>query len=70
MSDKVLRELPHPKFQQMLLRGIVAVYLADVKMGRQGRRVKLLATRLLREGGPLAYFFYANCWAYRRLKNS
>jgi tetraprenyl-beta-curcumene synthase len=70
MSDQALRELPHPKFQQMLLRGIVAVYLADVKMGRQGRRVKRLAARLLREGGPLAYFFYANCWAYRRLKNS
>ncbi len=70
MSDLALRELPHPKFQMMLLRGIVAVYLADAKMGRQGGRVRKLATRLLREGGPLTWFFFVNCWVYRRLKNS
>ncbi len=70
MSDLAMRELPHPKFQMMLLRGIVAVYLADAKMGRQGAGVRKLATRLLREGGPLTWFFFANCWAYRRLKNS
>jgi tetraprenyl-beta-curcumene synthase len=70
MSDQALRGLPHPKFQQMLLRGIVAVYLADAKIGRQGSRVRRLATRLLREGGPLTWFFFVNCWAYRRLKNS
>lgn len=70
MSDLALRVLPHPKFQQMLLRGVMAVYLADVKVGRQDRGVKKLARRLLREGGPLAWFFFANCWGYRRLKNS
>lgn len=70
MSDLTLKELPHPRFQQMLLRGVVAVYLADVKVGRQDRSVKRLARRLLREGGPLAWFFFANCWGYRRLKNS
>jgi tetraprenyl-beta-curcumene synthase len=70
MSDQALRGLPHPKFQQMLLRGIVAVYLADAKMGLQGGRVRKLAARLLREGGPLTWFFFVNCWAYRRLKKS
>jgi tetraprenyl-beta-curcumene synthase len=54
----------------MLLRGVLAVYLSDVKMGRQNRSVKRLARRLLREGGPLARFFFVNCWGYRRLKNT
>ena len=69
-TDRVLQELPHPRFQRMLLCGVVAVYLADVKVGRQGRSVKRLARRLLREGGPLAWFFFVNCWAYRRVKKS
>jgi hypothetical protein len=39
-------------------------------MGRQDRIVKRLARRLLREGGPLAWFFFVNCWIYRRHKNT
>jgi tetraprenyl-beta-curcumene synthase len=70
MSDQALRKLPYPRFQQMLLRGVVAVYLADVKMSRQGRNAKRIARRMLNEGGPLAWFFFANCWVYRRIKNS
>jgi tetraprenyl-beta-curcumene synthase len=70
VSDRELGELPNPRFHRMLLRGVLAVYLADVKVGRQDRSVKRLARRLLREGGPLAWFFFANCWGYRRLKNS
>jgi tetraprenyl-beta-curcumene synthase len=54
----------------MLLRGVLAVYLSDVKVGRQDRGAKKLARRLLREGGPLARFFFVNCWVYRRLMNS
>jgi len=54
----------------MLLRGVLAVYLSDVKLGRQGRRIKRLARRLLNEGGPLAWFFFANCWVYRRVRNT
>ena len=70
VSDQALGDLPNPRFQRMLLRGVLAVYLSDVKVGRQDRGVKKLARRLLREGGPLAWFFFANCWVYRRLKNS
>jgi hypothetical protein len=32
--------------------------------------VKKLARHLLSEGGPLARFFFVNCWAYRRIKNT
>ena len=54
----------------MLLKGVLAVYLSDVKMSRRDRSTKGLARRLLREGGPLARFFYANCWIYRRVKHT
>jgi tetraprenyl-beta-curcumene synthase len=70
VSDQALGDLPNPRFQRMLLRGVLAVYLSDVKVGRQDRGVKKLARRLLREGGPLAWFFFVNCWVYRRLMNS
>ena len=70
VSDRALRELPEPGFQGMLLRGVLAVYLSDVKLGRQGGRTKSLARRLLNEGGPLAWFFFANCWVYRRVKKT
>ncbi len=70
VSDRALRELPEPGFQGMLLRGVLAVYLSDVKLGRQGSRAKSLARRLLNEGGPLAWFFFANCWVYRRVKKT
>jgi tetraprenyl-beta-curcumene synthase len=68
--DRALPKLPNPKFQHMLLRGVLAVYLADVKVSRQNRRVRMFAGRLLCEGGPLAWFFFVNCWVYRRVKKS
>ena len=70
VSNRALRRLPEPGFQGMLLRGVLAVYPSDVKLGRQGRRIKRLARRLLNEGGPLAWFFFANCWVYRRVRNT
>ena len=70
VSDRALRGLPDPAFQRMLLKGVLAVYLSDVKMSRQGDRVRRLGRRLLREGGPLAWFFFANCWVYRRAKHT
>jgi len=70
MSDRALGGLPDPAFQRMLLKGVLAVYLSDVKMSRQGGGAKRLARRLLREGGPLAWFFFANCWVYRRAKHT
>jgi len=69
-SDRSLRELPDAAFQRMLLQGVLAVYLSDVKMSRQDRPTKRLARRLLNEGGPLAWFFFANCWVYRRIKKT
>jgi hypothetical protein len=30
----------------------------------------MFAGRLLCEGGPLAWFFFVNCWVYRRVKKS
>jgi hypothetical protein len=41
-----------------------------VKMSRPGDRVRRRGRRLLREGGPLAGFFFANCWVYRRAKHT
>jgi tetraprenyl-beta-curcumene synthase len=70
VSDRSLRELPEPAFHRMLLQGVLAVYLSDVKMSRQDRPTKRLARRHLNEGGPLAWFFFANCWVYRRVKNT
>jgi tetraprenyl-beta-curcumene synthase len=59
-------QLPSPKFHRMICQGLLAVYLADRKVARQGWMGEMVKN-LLQEGGALARIFYLNCWVYRRL---
>ncbi len=66
-ADKSVARLPHAKFHQMINRGLLSIYLADKKVKKQ-KRVQKMAKKIGRHGGLLAFFFYVNCWIYRRIK--
>jgi len=58
--------LPDAKFHQLITRGLLSIYLADHKVGRQ-KDVRTISKKLLSLGGSEAFFFYWHCWIYRRL---
>lgn len=66
-ADEGARRLSYSGFHRMVCRGLPAVYLADRKMSSQ-KEIRPVASRIIGRCGPLAMFFYLNCWAYRRLK--
>lgn len=66
-SDKAVSELPHAGFHRLVCHGLVGLYLADTKVSAQ-RRVRRLASKMIREGGGTVLFFYLFCWIYRRIK--
>ena len=58
--------LPDKNFHRLIVRGLLAIYLADPKVSGQ-EDVRALAKNLLRLGGWASYFFYLHCRIYRRL---
>jgi tetraprenyl-beta-curcumene synthase len=58
--------LPNAKFHHLITRGLLSIYLADHKVGRQ-KDVRAISKKLLSLGGSEAFFFYWHCWIYRRL---
>ncbi len=66
--QKALEEcsrLPHPTFHRTIVRGLLAVYLSDPKVGLQG--LQKAAHSLLDTAGPEARFFYRLCHLLRRI---
>ncbi|MDD4356117.1 MAG: DUF2600 family protein [Smithellaceae bacterium] len=55
--------LPDAKFHQLIIRGLLSIYLADYKVARQ-KDVRVVARKLLSLGGSEAFFFYLHCWIY------
>lgn len=66
-ADESVSRLPHAKFHQMINRGLLSVYLADKKVNKQ-KKVQKLAKKIGRYGGLSAFFFYTQCWIYRRIR--
>jgi tetraprenyl-beta-curcumene synthase len=66
-AEDAARALPDAPFHRMITRGLLGLYLADRKVGRQAD-VRRTVRSLLGLGGPAALFFFLHCWAYRRLR--
>jgi tetraprenyl-beta-curcumene synthase len=58
--------LPHPSFHRTVVRGLLAVYLSDHKVSRQGFRQT--AKSLLEAAGSETRLFYRLCLLLRKLK--
>ncbi|NLN38944.1 MAG: tetraprenyl-beta-curcumene synthase family protein [Smithella sp.] len=58
--------LPHERYHRLIIRGLLAIYLADPKVAGQ-KDVNLVSQKLLRLGGRMSYFFYLHCRMYRSL---
>lgn len=55
------------KFHRMIIQGLIGIYLADSKVGKQ-KDVDKYTRRLLKEGGFSSSFFYWNSKMYHKLK--
>lgn len=66
-ADKQTRDLPDQKFHKLINRGLLGVYLSDRKVNEQ-RKVRVLAKKVMRQGGVVSHFFYWNGRAYRWLR--
>lgn len=66
-AEEAVCGLPDAPFHRMIIRGLLGLYLADRKVGRQAA-VRRMVRNLLGLGGPAAVFFYLHCWAYRRFR--
>ena len=61
------KDLPHPNFHRLVLRGLLGVYLSDQKVRCQ-KDLKKMAQDLLKLGGTTSLFFYVNGKGYRLWK--
>ncbi|MBE1555613.1 tetraprenyl-beta-curcumene synthase [Filibacter limicola] len=66
-ADKHTNDLPDNKFHKMINRGLLGIYLSDRKVNEQ-KAVKVLAKKVMRQGGAVSIFFYWNGRAYRWLQ--
>ncbi len=66
-ADNHTKELPNMKFHQLINRGLLGIYLSEQKVHHQAD-LKLVAKKLLKEGGGYSQFFYWNGKAYRWIK--
>ncbi|MDS9470733.1 tetraprenyl-beta-curcumene synthase family protein [Sporosarcina pasteurii] len=63
-ADRRTKDLPDNQFHQLIVRGLLGVYLSDRKVNEQ-KAVKALAKRVMKQGGMISRFFYWNGRAYR-----
>lgn len=66
-ADDSIRGLPDEKFHRMINHGMLGIYLADKKVGKQ-RGLHRTARKIIQRGGHSTWFFFVNGWVYRRLK--
>lgn len=63
-ADKRTKNLPDFQFHQLIVRGLLGIYLSDRKVNEQ-KAVKKLAKKVMKQGGFVSRFFYWNGRAYR-----
>ena len=66
-ADRSISLLPHSKFHQMINHGLLGIYLADKKVGKQ-KHMRKMAKKIIRFGGWPTFFFFINGWVYRRIR--
>lgn len=65
-ANESIQQLPNSDFHQMILRGLLGIYLSDTKVVSQ-QTVKPFAKSLIRYGGEQAAFFYVNGKWFRKI---
>lgn len=65
-ADLSVSALPYARFHRLVNKGLLAVYCADAKVGRQGE-TRAAARRLISLGGAEGRLVYLLSWLYRRL---
>jgi tetraprenyl-beta-curcumene synthase len=68
-ADRHTEYLPHKNFHRLINRGLLGIYLSDVKVRKQ-KNVRRLAKGIIKSGGWISYFFYFNGMAYRSVQKS
>lgn len=68
-SDRHTKKLPYRRFHQLINRGLLGLYLSDMKVRRQ-ENVRKLVSELIKAGGFISFFFYINAIVYRKMKVS
>jgi tetraprenyl-beta-curcumene synthase len=58
--------LPDPAFHQLIVRGLLSIYLADNKVAKQ-KSIRRISRKLLLLGGAQTFFLYLHCRIYRWL---
>ncbi|HWO75712.1 MAG TPA: tetraprenyl-beta-curcumene synthase family protein [Bacillus sp. (in: firmicutes)] len=67
-AEKHIQQIPHAGFHRLINRGLLGVYLSDLKVAKKDERHKKVVKQLLKSGGATGYFFYWNRKAYEALK--
>ncbi|MFC0562047.1 tetraprenyl-beta-curcumene synthase family protein [Halalkalibacter alkalisediminis] len=64
-AEEYLAKLPDPQFHRMIIRGIIAIYIADEKI--QGDKdLKRKSKQMIKMGGLPTLLFFLNRWMVRR----
>ena len=63
-ADKHTDGVPDKKFHRLNVRGLLGIYLSDGKVNDQ-TEVKILAKKVMKQGGNVSRFFYWNGRTYR-----
>lgn len=64
-ARKAVETLPHAAFHQMIVEGLLGLYLADQKVRKQ-KDVLHISRRLLKRRKPSTWFFFLNGWLIHR----
>lgn len=65
-ADESVKKLPYAAFHQMIIRGLLGIYLSDQKVKTQ-EEVDRFATSFIQYGGKQAKFFYMNGKWFRKI---
>lgn len=64
-AEEYIAKLPDPQFHRMIIRGIIAIYIADEKV--QGdKELKKKSKQMIKMGGLPTLLFFLNRWMFRR----
>ncbi|NEU30010.1 tetraprenyl-beta-curcumene synthase family protein [bacterium LRH843] len=64
-AEEALLTLPDWKFHRLLLRGAIAIYIADEKV-QKDKEMKKKSRKMIKKGGLPTLIFYLNSWVFRR----
>lgn len=66
-ANRYSRQLPDPNFHQLIISGLLGLYLSDQKV-KKHKDLQYVAKKLLKQGGLASTFFYMNGKIYRKFQ--